>query len=279
MAILVGVAASLGATRPARGRAVLLFQPSEETGEGARRILDDPAFAPLRPDVALALHNLPGFPEGSIVMRRGPFAAASCGLMVELRGATAHAAEPHRGRTPAPAVATLIDSWSALPQHCTALDDPAKVTIVHARLGELAFGTSPGEATVAATIRATTDETLELLLGACERVATHVAHAHDLDLEIRRMEPFPATENDADLVRALEEVALGLEMDVVTPPSPFPWSEDFGHFRRVCPSLLFGLGAGEDAPALHHPTYDFPDAILDRGVDILTALCRHLLAT
>jgi len=94
MATLVGVAADLAERPLARGRAVLLFQPAEETGEGAARVIADPQFTLIAPDFAVALHNLPGRPLGSVVVRRGAFNCASVGLIARLRGRTSHAAEP-----------------------------------------------------------------------------------------------------------------------------------------------------------------------------------------
>ena len=66
---MLGVARLLAGARPARGRIYLLFQPAEETGTGARAVLDDPAFAGIRPDAVFAFHNLPGYPLGQVVVR------------------------------------------------------------------------------------------------------------------------------------------------------------------------------------------------------------------
>ena len=87
MAAVAGLAFDLGRRRPACGRVVLLFQPAEETGEGAAKVIADPRFEALRPDYALALHNLPGAPAGQIVSREGVFACASVGLRVSFFGA------------------------------------------------------------------------------------------------------------------------------------------------------------------------------------------------
>lgn len=278
MAIQVGVAGRLAEARPEKGRVVLLFQPAEETGQGATLVLDDPGFEPLRPDVAVATHNLPGFEKGAIIVRDGTFAAASSGIKVCLHGLTSHAGEPQNGRSPAPAVAALIQSWASVPQRRTGFNTQAQVTVVHARLGELAFGTSPGEAVVAATVRARTDEVLDALLERCERLAQGIAETFELELEIERVEPFPATVNETDVTELIADTANDLGLPVVQRKATFPWSEDFGHFTREFGGALFGLGAGEDTPALHHPDYDFPDDILEPGIAVFTALVPKLIA-
>jgi len=108
MAMVTGLAMELERRRPERGSVVLLYQPAEEVGEGARRVLDDPAFESLRPDRVFALHNLPGFELGEVVLRAGPLASASRGLVATLDGKTSHAGEPELGQSPALALARAI---------------------------------------------------------------------------------------------------------------------------------------------------------------------------
>ncbi len=276
LTILVGAARVLGERRPVRGRCIVLAQPSEENGAGARRVLDDPGFTPLRPDRCAALHNLPGFPMGSVVIRAGAFASASTGLVVELEGATSHAAEPRAGRSPGLAVAELITGFGALPQNATDFTESSKVTIVHARLGEPAFGTSPGTARVLATFRAHTQPVLDRLLDRARRLVDGTATKYDLEARVELTETFPATVNDPSLVDAVRSAVSSAGHPIVEPEHPFPWSEDFGHFTAGSPGILFGIGSGEDHPALHHPSYDFPDALIPTGVDVLMRIADAL---
>jgi amidohydrolase len=277
MAMLVGVAHRLAARRPARGRMVLLFQPAEETGAGAAAVLADPAFAPLRPDRAVALHNLPGYALGTVIVRRGVFASASRGLTIALSGASSHAAEPHSGRSPVLAAAALAQALSALPQVATSLAEAAQVTVVGLDVGGPAFGTSPGQGRVMATVRTHDDEVMERLARRCEDLARGIATSHDLGCEIAWSEEFPAVVNDPAAVDRLENVAHALGLPVVEAPVPFAWSEDFGHLTGAFGGALVGLGAGEDQPPLHHPDYDFPDALIPHGVDLLERAGRDFL--
>ncbi len=279
MAILVGLAEALSESRPARGVAILLFQPAEETGRGAGAVLEDPGYARLAPDVVFALHNLPGYPLGRVLVRSGPFASASVGISVSLAGKSAHAAEPERGRSPALAVSQIIQAWSAVPQDLVPLHVPSKVTVIHARIGGPAFGTTPGEAVVMATLRAHEDHVLHNLVRHCTGLAEGIARAHGLEMSADEAEPFPATVNDPSAVdhvrRASERAGLAVkELD-----RPFGWSEDFGHFTARHPGALFGLGAGTDCPALHHPSYDFPDDLLAPGVRLLTELVSEAVSS
>lgn len=272
MAILLGLAERLRAHPPERGVVALVFQPAEETGEGAARFLEDPRVRQLSPDWAFALHNLPGYPLGQVLLREGTFALASEGLICELLGETAHAAEPDRGRSPALAVAQLIQAWSGLPPPGAARDAHARSTVIHARLGSPAFGTTPGEATVMATLRAADGSTLERLMETAIELAAGIASEHELGHRMERVEPFPATTNHPGATRLVARAAAAVGLPMCTLEPPFGWSEDFGHFTDAFPGALFGLGAGADHPALHHPSYDFPDALIPAGVRLLTAL-------
>ena len=278
MTMLLGLARRLADAPPAAGRVLLLFQPAEETGAGAKRILADPRFADLRPDRVLGLHNLPGFPLGSLVVRNGSFAAASRGLEVTLTGASSHAAEPEAGRSPAPAAAALVQALTNLPQLEAGLAQGAKATVVGIDVGGPAYGTSPGRGRVMVTLRAFTDPVMDRLSRRAVDLATGLAAAHGLDVDLAWHEDFPATLNDPDTVAMVADAADGAGIKVIRPDQPFAWSEDFGHFTAAFTGALVGLGAGEDQPPLHHPDYDFPDALLETGVQFWHRSLAALLA-
>jgi amidohydrolase len=277
MTILLGLSRLFKKVRPANGSVVLLFQPSEENGRGAGRVIDDPQFREITPDYVFALHNLPGFERHQIIVREGVFASASKGLIIKLHGATSHAAEPQKGRSPAPAAAALIQNLSSAVQYHTALEAAAKVTIIHARVGEIAFGTSPGEGEVMATLRAHDEEVMEKLSKQCAALAEHIAGTYELKYELQWVEPFPSTVNDGNCVELIIECADELALDVHKPATPFPWSEDFGHFTALCPGAMFGLGSGLNHPALHHPDYDFPDDLIETGVKMFKDIIDKLI--
>ncbi len=276
MTMVSGLAPRLHAHPPGKGRVILLYQPAEETGQGARRVLDDRKFSALTPDYAFALHNLPGFPMGEVVLMDGTFASASEGLIVKLKGATSHAAEPNEGRSPALAAAQLIQGLTAMPQSCTPMHEAALVTVIHARIGERAFGTTPGEGVVMATLRTHTPETMDALADHCVSFAKAVAATYDLECETSWTESFPATISDRGCVKLVEEAAQARGVKTLRYDVPFGWSEDFGHFTASCKGALFGLGSGENQPALHNPTYDFPDELIATGVKVFEEIIRRL---
>ena len=276
MAILLGMARELAAAPPRRGRVVLLFQPAEETGAGAARVAAEPRFLALEPDWLFALHNLPGYPRGRVLVRAGAFCAGSAGLTVGLRGATSHAAYPEQGRSPDRAMAELVTGLACLPIAFEQRDQLCLVTVVHARLGAPRFGTTPGEAEVLATLRAADDGVLARLKDEAAALARKLAAAHGLGCALGWSEEFPVTWNDAAAAAHVEAAAVSAGLAVDAPDeSPFRWSEDFGSLAVLGQGAMFGLGAGRRQPPLHAEAYDFPDALLDPGLRLLTALVRR----
>jgi len=194
-----------------------------------------------------------------------------------LRGRTAHAAYPEQGLSPADAMSRLVPGLAALPAALERRGDLALVTVVHARLGDVAFGTTPGEAAVMATLRADREDVLAEMRERAVALARAEADREGLSCEFEWVEEFPVTENDAVAVAAAEQAArtCGLEISAPT-ESPFRWSEDFGWFTRGHPGALIGLGSGVEQPVLHAPDYDFPDPLIPVGVGFWEALLAEL---
>ncbi len=274
MAIVSGLAPWLVSGLIKKGRVVLFFQAAEETGEGAERAIDDKRFAEIAPDFVFALHNLPGFPLGQVIVREGLFSCASTGMVAALKGVSAHAAHPEQARCPALAMAEIIQNLLALP---TRFDFFTLVTVIHARLGEVAFGTTPGYAEIMATFRADGDDRLRKLLDEAQGVISKSAVDHGLDHDISWRDPFAATVNHPQALRLVEKAARAIGADLVRAENPFRWSDDFGQFTARFPGAMFGLGAGVDHSPLHSPYYDFPDELIMTGVGLFEEIIRELL--
>lgn len=272
MAIICGLGEKLSQNRPESGEVVLLFQPAEETGEGAKRVLEDPKFDKIRPDFAFALHNLPGFPMHQIITRKGSFAAGSTGMTLQFIGKTSHAAHPEDGRNPAEAISKLI---LALPEIRKGIPGYCLATVIHVQIGSLAFGTSAGTGSVSLTLRAFDQKNLEQLIEEVENKAKQLAKTENLDINMQFQESFAVSKNDPAAAKLAEQAFENLALEVVEKEDPFRWSEDFGLFSQSCPAYLFGLGTGENSPQLHEPTYDFPDELIETGVGIFDRFVRN----
>jgi amidohydrolase len=277
MATLAALARGLGRERPRRGRAVLLFQPAEETGAGAAAVLADPRFPSIAPDYAFALHNMPGLPLGHVALDRGPVNCASRGMRIALSGKTAHAATPEEGVSPMAALAALMPGLTALGPGGPLTEAFALVTVTHARMGEPAFGIAPAHAEIWATLRTVTDAGMDRLRARAESLAREAAQAAGLGISIEYQDVFVHCENDPEAVEHLRRAldAEGVPHDRGNLPM-LP-SEDFGRFGTHARSAMFFLGAGEGHPGLHNPDYDYPDELIAVGARVFMRVLRDLL--
>ena len=275
MAIMAHFGYQLSQNRPIRGRIILLFQPAEETGQGAKAVFDDPRFKALKADFAFALHNLPGYPLGSIVVKPGPMNYASCGMTVRLTGVTSHAAWPEEGISPALPMANIIRGLADLSSGLGLEEIDNRVTVVHARLGEPAFGVSPGFAEIRTTLRAETDDALQALVKRATRLVKQEAMSANLGCEIDRSEEFMASLNDSGACEIVKKAAGAAGLNIIDLDRAMRVSEDFGQLSARMPGVMFGLGAGENCPGLHRPDYNFPEALIQTGSTLFMEIVRQ----
>ena len=266
--ILCGLAMRYGKKRPAKGNVILLFQPAEETGEGAQAVINDPLFRELRFDAAFALHNLPGYKKHQIVIKKDCFASASMGLKLIFDGATSHASQPENGNNPQIVITTLLDDFKKKFEDLKIDKYHTTLTVTHVVIGEKTFGVTPGHAEIWVTLRSQDDEELQNLKSYIINLCEDITKKHHIEFTNSIHEAFAATINSTDEVDIVERAAQELRLSVNKIEHAFPWSEDFGRFGSLCPTCLFGLGCGTDHEPLHSPTYEFEDEIIDTGIDI-----------
>lgn len=278
MAILTALGSLLHQQRPAKGKVILLYQPAEEIGAGAWAVLQDKRFeTEFKPDYVFALHNLPGKPMHQVVVREDVFAAASTGMIVELHGRSSHAAEPENGLNPGLAMSEIIVAFNHIIRQKDQFQDLTLLTVIHARLGEVAFGTNPGFATVMATLRTYQPDDMNKLKELTRKQVEEIASNYNLTFSIRFTEEFPATVNHSEQVQTIRQAARAIELDVQEAVQPFRWSEDFGHFTARYKGAFFGLGSGTEQPQLHHSDYDFPDELIPTGAAVFYGIVQHIL--
>lgn len=244
---------------------LLLWQPAEETGTGSRAILDSGILQQYNIKAFYALHNLPGYPLGTVVLCPHTFAAASTGVVYHLEGRETHASTPELGVNPGLAVAEIINRFSGFNGQD---GDFRQSTLICVRVGSPAFGTSAGHGEVMFTLRAFTNAAMERLLADANSTVDEIAVRHGLSVTHALVEPFRATENHPECVKVLMRECK----DAIIKEDPFRWSEDFAEYLIEFPGAMFGIGSGEDHPELHHPDYDFPDELIEPAAQLFFRL-------
>lgn len=279
MTMLLALGRMLSRVPVAQGRVVLMFQPAEEDGSGAKAVVADPAFQAIAPDWAFAIHVEPGRPFGSVSTCAGLINCASLGLKVTLSGKTAHAADPEDGVSPMLAVSEMIPALDALGHGAALEDDFRLVTLTHVKIGEATFGVAPGDGEFFATLRTTSDAALADLEETARSICTADAQKFGLGIAFEVHDHFAASINDPDAHRV-----AAAAMDAINVPHsdagvPMRASEDFGVFGWNAKAAMLCLGPGEDYAALHNPDYDFPDDLIPIGSAIFERIARDLLGS
>ena len=270
-AMLCGLALLLEGRRVGKN-VHLIFQAAEETGEGARQVIDTwPELKSLR--ALYALHNIPGFPKGALLMRRGCFACASCGHIVRIQGRPAHAAYPGDGANP---IGLLSRLALQTPQMIgEILDGDHRLlmrTLIGLNAGGEDFGISASAGRLCQTLRGHRKADIDALIQKIEARAWAGCREAGMTCSFEIRDAFPdTTSDDARFDEALARFrAAGLPVRPLT--EPMRWSEDFGWLSKAVPGVYFGIGAGEHCPGLHTEAYEFDDALIQPGVRAFEAL-------
>ena len=283
MATLVAVAHDLHAEPIRRGRVYLLFQPAEETGTGAKAVIDDERFRALAPpDYVYAFHNVPRYPLGQVLVREGVFAQGSVGFIARLTGRTSHSSYPEHGLNPANAVTEIISAVNNFGHTLRAeVSAPVLGTINYAELGNADsgsnFGIAPGTAVVHGVLRAEASEDLSYLREKLAGLVTAVADRDGLEKALTWHEAFAPTVSRPECSSIVADAAVETGLDVVNLEEPFRWSEDFGYFTEAFAGAFFGIGSGSAQPQLHDNRFDYPDELIGIGARLYRAIIdRHL---
>ena len=265
------------------GTVYLAFQPAEEGGAGARRMLRE-GLASVEPpfETAFALHNwpYPETPSGTVGTRAGTIMAGSGSYEIAVEGAGGHAAVPHKNVDVVVCGAAAVTALQTVVSRRVDPLDSAVVSTTVFRAGGAASNVMADTATLAGTFRALDKNTFEWLRGAIEETARRAAETHGCAARVdfaptadgATREEYPPTVNDPSAAAFAAEMArevLGGDPDTVRDVAPVMPAEDFSFFGELAPSAMMWLGshnasAGAIWP-LHSAKYVLDEGVLHRG--------------
>ncbi|KPQ14338.1 MAG: hippurate hydrolase [Rhodobacteraceae bacterium HLUCCO18] len=270
--MLLGAAKYLAETRNFSGRVALIFQPAEENGGGAGVMCAEGIMDRFGIDSVYALHNVPGLAEGQVLTTPGPIMAAVDSFEIHITGVGGHGAMPHETADPIPAAIAMAQAMPTIvSRNNYALDDLViSVTQMHAGTVDNVI---PSTAFINGTVRSfdpVVQDMVERRMG--EIVAGHAA-AFGVTARLDYIRGYPATINDPDATRFAASVAaevVGADK-VDAQAGREMGAEDFAYMLAERPGAYLFLGAGPGA-GLHHPEYDFNDAIAPLGASLFARL-------
>lgn len=248
-----------------------LFQPAEETGDGAIQCVD--FIKEEQIDEIYAYHNISGIPFHTIAVKNGTMLCASKGMTIKMQGSPAHASQPEDGINPSLAIANII---RAIPEFTLEEQNKGLVlcTVVQIDVGEKAFGMSASKGTLRLTIRALYEEELEQLQENLERFAKLQAEEYGISVNFYYQDEFPETVNDRECSDKIRHSARKLDLEIFELKEAYRGSEDFGHFTKLTKGAYFMIGNGEDYPNVHTSEFDFRDELIETGVALFKEIAN-----
>ena len=286
--MLLGAAHWLSRHRDFPGKVVLIFQPAEESNGGAKSMIDDGLLEQFPLDALFGMHNWPPNDVGSFGTRAGPIMAASNSFRLTIRGIGCHAAQPQRGIDPIMIAVQIAQSWQTIISRSIPPIQPAVLSITQIHAGS-AVNVIPDEARMLGTVRNFDPAVLDTIENRMREIAEHTAAAFNASADFRFYRSYPA------LVNHVRETAFAItvlqdmvgEDKVDTHMDPAMGAEDFSFYMERVPGCFVFIGHGDDAHrvdldgegpcGLHHPRYDFNDALLPIGVSYFVRLATAFL--
>ncbi len=260
-----------------KGKILLFFQSAEEIGAGAKDAINSGIFEQFKIDFAFAYHNFAGFPLGEIIAKKGLFTPCVESGVFELMGKTSHAAEPAKGINPALAIAEIVQYFDSLNNPDKANENFFVATPIHIEMGEKAYGTSAGKATIGYTFRTWENERFDAIKSQIEANIAAIAKKHKLESTSKWLETFNANNNNTAAYNEIKIAAKKQNFELFDLEKPFEFGEDFGFFTKQYKGAMFGIGSGVNQPPLHSSNYDFPDELLEIGSTMFYQIATQIL--
>ena len=276
-AMLLGAARYLAETRRFAGKAVVIFQPAEEGGAGAKAMLDDGLAERFGIEEVYGMHNFPGMAVGHFGIRAGPLMAAADHFTIDIDGHGGHAAKPNATVDPILVGSAIVQALQSIVARNVDPLMSAVVSVTTFHAGE-AFNVIPQRARLTGTARSLDAQVRDLLERRMGEVVRNVAVAFGATATFHYLRNYPVTANDPQAT----EKALAVAREVAGEPnvdadmSPVMGGEDFSFMLEARPGAFIFVGNG-DTEGLHHPKYDFNDAAIPFGASYWARLVETLL--
>ena len=287
-AMLLSAAQHLAATRDFDGKVILVFQPAEEGGGGARAMIQDGLFERFPMDAIFGMHNWPGMPAGTFAIKDGPCFASSNEFHITIRGKGTHGAMPHLGIDPVPVACQLVQAFQTILTRNLRPIETGVISVTMIQAGE-ATNVVPESVTLQGTVRTFTDETLDLIEERMRELSHQLSAAFGATAAFEFQRNYPPTIN-----HSAETVFVHQVMTEVVGPERVQLfeatmgAEDFSFFLQHKPGAYFVIGNGDGTHregghglgpcTLHNPSYDFNDELIPLGGTFWVKLAQRWLA-
>ncbi|MDI3566672.1 M20 aminoacylase family protein [Bradyrhizobium sp. Arg816] len=278
MAILLGAAKYLAASRRFKGSVALIFQPAEESGEGGQRMVQAGIMDRFSIAKVFGLHNVPGIKVGHFGICQGPIMAALDEFDLIVKGRGGHAAKPQEAIDPVVIAAQIVVGLQALVSRKTNPMEALVISVTKLKAAQ-AYNVIPDQVDLAGSVRTLVPDLQDFAQGQIFAAARGIARGFGADVEFEYRRSAPVTINHPGET----DLAVKAARDLVGPAcvdekiSPRMGSEDFAYMLEARPGAIIFLGNGSTA-SLHHPGYDFNDEALPYGIGYRANVVETVLA-
>ncbi|WP_137044841.1 M20 aminoacylase family protein [Pseudolabrys sp. FHR47] len=276
-AMLLGAARYLAETRNFDGTVVVVFQPAEEGGAGARAMLEDGMAERFGIDEFYGMHNYPGMPVGEFGINSGPIMAAADYVTIDIEGYGGHAARPHLTIDPVLVGAHIITGIQSVVSRNT---DPLKSAVVSICVVEAGSADNiiPQSVRLRGTARTLDDKVQDMVEANLARLVENTAAAFGAKAKFTYRRNYPVLVNheaETGFAASVAQEIAGKER-VNTKLPPMMGAEDFSFLLRKRPGAFIWVGNGDTA-GLHHPRYNFNDDAIPVGTSYWVRLVETAL--
>ncbi len=248
--------------------ALLLFQPAEETIDGALKICGTHLFDRYNIKAIFGLHLWPMLSKGEIASRPGPMMAKSTAVEVEIEGVSAHCGEPEKGRDALEAACKFVSDIYMF--KTLFVKDRSVLKFGKIESGTVRNAISP-HSRLDGTMRTFNEKTWNTLVEAMKSLGEELESTYGVTFKLDVSKSHPAVINNETLY-ALVKPQLA-PLNYVELRKPVMIAEDFSFFEQQMPGIFFFLGTGSGIP-LHSDNYDFDDTVLIDGVKLFDTLIK-----
>lgn len=284
-AMLLAAAEHLAQHSRFDGTLNLIFQPAEESLGGARKMMDDGLFERFPCDAVFAMHNMPGFRPGQLLLREGATMASSENILVQIEGKGGHGAMPHLGADPVVAGSSIVMALQTIVARNVPPLQMAVITVGAFQSG-VANNVIPQQATLKLSVRALDRGVRELLRRRIVELVEAQAQSFGVTARVEFLPGYPVLVNTPAETALAREVAVALvgADNVVLQTEPITGSEDFAYMLEEVPGSYLFIGNGDEASGghgacmVHNPNYDFEDRNIPVGAAFWVQLTERFLA-
>ncbi len=282
-AMLLAAARAIAESVAFEGTLHLIFQPAEEGGGGALRMIEEGLFEQHPCDAVFAMHNMPGVPAGHLVLREGPAMASSDYVTIRVNGQGGHGAMPHRAADPLVAASSIVMALQTVVSRNVDPQHTAVVTVGAFHAGQ-ANNVIPAQAMLELSVRALDPQVRQLLEQRIKALVVAQAESFGVQAEVDWKPGYCVLVNTEAETAFARRVALKLrgETGVTLQGPALTGSEDFAFMLQRVPGsyVLIGNGDGDSAGAcmVHNPGYDFNDDNIAIGAAYWALLVEEFFA-